>query len=225
MGLDIYVKKAKRPSTMTNNEFKQLGFENAGNVADSDNKKALLRELLKIRRTLPDTESYEFAESYKKKVKKLFKYCSYPEFTLRKLGITYDYNEGKYIIAPTDAIYGDDIVNDILKDAYAPSIAYFRKVNFIYRYFDDRGKLDHNEECAWVDTDDIDDIIEKCEQVLAERDEEFSKETLPTQPGFFFGSLDYDKWYYGDVKDCLKQFKKIRRGLKEDEVAFIVFSW
>ena len=105
---------------------------------------------------------------------------------------------------------------------YEPYDAYFRKVNFLFKYYEDRGKM-YDQCYAFTDVDDIDDIIDKCEQVL--KDHSLAHSLLPTQSGFFFGSTDYDDWYFSDVKDCLKQMKKYRKLLKEGVTGYVIFSW
>jgi hypothetical protein len=105
---------------------------------------------------------------------------------------------------------------------YEPYDAYFRKVNFLFKYYEDRGKM-YDQCYAFTDVDDIDDIIDKCEQVL--KDHSLAHSLLPTQDGFFFGSTDYDDWYFSDVKDCLKQMKKYRKLLKDGVTGYVIFSW
>jgi hypothetical protein len=48
------------------------------------------------------------------------------------------------------------------------------------------------------------DIIEDGKVIL---DPETAKELLPTQSGFFFGSVEYDKWYVSDLVDTLEILK------------------
>jgi hypothetical protein len=51
-------------------------------------------------------------------------------------------------------------------------------------------------------------------------------ELLPTRAGFFFGSTDYDEWYFKDVEDVRKQFKKLLDGFNEDtDVIYVIMSW
>ena len=105
---------------------------------------------------------------------------------------------------------------------YEPYDAYFRKVNFLFKYYEDRGKM-YEQWYAFTDADDIDDLIDRCEQVL--KDHSLAHSLLPTQSGFFFGGTDYDDWYFSDVKDCLKQMKKYRKLLKEGVTGYVIFSW
>lgn len=231
MGLDIYLHKVKVLGE-TKNEFKAEGFRNASEVADKQGKASLEKALENAKKYLDKkheisslVDSGEYAKLYEKRIKSLFKYFDYPQFSLDKLGVTYDYKTGKYSITPTNGIFELQTREDILKRFYAPYIAYWRKVNFLYAYFDNKGLLDHESECAWVDVEDIKDIISRCEKVLADKYDVTNNELLPTQSGFFFGSTDYDSWYYSDVKDTIKKLKKVLKGLKDDEQLYIVFSW
>ena len=98
--------------------------------------------------------------------------------------------------------------------------AYFRKVNFIYRYF---GEKLVDESCI-VTKAEIEDIIERCKKVLA--DHSLAKELLPTCDGFFFGSTDYDNWYFKDVEDCQKQMEKLLEDYDETtDVIWVDMSW
>lgn len=103
-----------------------------------------------------------------------------------------------------------------------PDAAYFRKVNSIYAYFADR--LD-DETCV-VTKADIIDIMNKATEVLSEHDEETSMKLLPTQGGFFFGSTDYDDWYYEDMITILKEFGKLLKDWTDDnDIVFVHMSW
>lgn len=105
--------------------------------------------------------------------------------------------------------------------------AYFRKVNFIYAFFQDNLV---NEECL-VSADDIKELIDTCVDVLkhhkTDSDEgyDYAMANLPTQSGFFFGSTKYDKWYWHDVEDCLTQMRKLHKKLKEGDMVQWYFSW
>ena len=66
-------------------------------------------------------------------------------------------------------------------------------------------------------------IIYKCERIL--KDNSLAHALLPTQNGFFFGSTDYDGWYFSDVKDCLKQMKQFLKLFKKPGTAYVIFSW
>ena len=103
---------------------------------------------------------------------------------------------------------------------YADADAYFRKVNFVYKYFEP--KLE--DECCFVTKSDLEDMIMRCDMVL--ENPKKAHELLPTRAGFFFGSTDYDEWYFKDVEDVRKQFKKLLDGFNEDtDVIYVCMSW
>ena len=75
-------------------------------------------------------------------------------------------------------------------------------------------------------TSELEDLIAKCKAVLEKRDEELSKVTLPTTAGFFFGSTDYDEWYYKDCEDAIEQFTKLLEDFDpHKDVIWVVMSW
>ena len=71
-------------------------------------------------------------------------------------------------------------------------VAYFRKVNFLIPFFG------YEENCSNIEIDkyQVEDLIEACKEVLANHDK--ASFLLPTQEGFFFGSTDYDDWYFDE---------------------------
>ena len=220
MGLDIYLHKVKVGND-SKAEFKSKGFDNAREIADNANREALKRAFKRVVSALEKAD--DMNELYDKKVRSLLKYFSYPQYYLRKIGVGGHYGNNKYeiTIEPTTDIFNEGIVNEIIEKSWAPYIAYWRKVNFIYAYFDSRGLLDHDSECAWADREELEDILSRCENVLKEKDPTL----LPTQSGFFFGSTDYNEWYYYDVRETKKQLKKVLKSLKDDEVCWFRFSW
>lgn len=103
-----------------------------------------------------------------------------------------------------------------------PLDGYFRKVNCIYAYFADR--LD-DEKCI-VTKDDLEDIMTRAIKVLKAHDEEVSEQLLPTCSGFFFGSTDYDEYYYEKVAYILEVFGKLLNNWTDDEdLVYVAMSW
>lgn len=112
-------------------------------------------------------------------------------------------------------------VNEII-DSYASyEDMYYRKVNFLYAFFSE--KLD-NEECI-VTRHDCEQIIKFGELILENRDLDLAKKLLPTQSGFFFGSTEYDDYYFMDVKDAVEQFKEYLEEWTDDTIGWVYFSW
>ena len=77
-------------------------------------------------------------------------------------------------------------------------VGYFRKVNFLVKYFEELGFDVENQIPFPIDIDMVKDLLSRCNEVL--NDHSKAKELLPTVSGFFFGSTDYDEWYFKDVE-------------------------
>lgn len=50
-----------------------------------------------------------------------------------------------------------------------------------------------------ISKEDAEELLSKCKEVLLNHSK--GSELLPTTSGFFFGSTDYDKYYYRDVEN------------------------
>lgn len=79
-------------------------------------------------------------------------------------------------------------------------LLFFRKVNFLLPFFD------YTENCEDIEINkqQVEDLVDTCKQVLKEKSE--AKTLLPNTKGFFFGSTDYNKMYFNNVKLVLQQF-------------------
>lgn len=210
MGLDIYFRKVK-------NYDGRNDWSEVHEFMEDQNREEVKKVYDGVIKSLSRAKDYD--KAYVRAIKRLSKLFDYPQFDLKPLGVEYDYQTGKYSYTPVDLLTLKEEEDKIVADAYKKEDAYFRKVNFIYAYF--QNKL--VEEEAWVEKSDLEDLISRCEKVLANHT--LAEELLPTQDGFFFGSTDYDEWYYHDVRDCLKQMKKLLKGLKDDEQLFVSMSW
>ena len=109
---------------------------------------------------------------------------------------------------------------DYIIDCYASgNDMYYRKVNFLYAFF---AEALEDEQCV-VTKHDVETIISHCKEVLA--DHSLAEKLLPTQAGFFFGSTDYNEWYFKDVEDVLEKFTKYLEGWDDDTIGWVYFSW
>lgn len=98
-------------------------------------------------------------------------------------------------------------------------IGYFRKVNFLVSYFN---KSKSKNEIK-ITKKEVKELLRLCNIVLKYHKENpddkiVASKVLPTQDGFFFGSTDYDEYYYEDVRavkeyienDLLRQFDNLQ---------------
>lgn len=221
MGLDIYchrVKKSVADAANSNDEI----YAKMNEIAKEEFAKTSSKMLKKLKKDYDTCSPIEYAKVYEKFVMRLKKvvplYKTY-EFYLKRYGYDSYAKEFSSVKTPDEI---ETIFNDELKNISAVSDSYFRKVNFIYEFY--RSEL-VNEECL-VSKGSILELIETCKDVLNHKgDEEYAEEHLPTTGGFFFGSTNYDKWYWEDVKDCLKQMEKLYKKLEDGDLAYWIFSW
>lgn len=87
---------------------------------------------------------------------------------------------------------------------------YWRKANAIHQWFVD--KVQNGEDnCGSysVSHEQLTDLRDTLREVMADMGK--AKELLPPQEGFFFGSTDYDEWYWQDIEYTEKKLSAILR--------------
>ena len=220
MGLDIYFHKVKKARKSKEEPLKT--FQEYSDILNQRAKEKLAKYVDKSLKKLSHaSDKDEYVDEYRK---------IFPKGISRFTQYDWKYKKFCESMRPIEEVRA--FFDDLQRFYYAEEDAYFRKVNFIYHYF--QPKLD--DECAFVTKADIEDIINRCDKILKGlkfKGEEIphekidlAMELLPTQSGFFFGSTDYDKWYFADVKDVRRQMKKLLRGFDEDtDVIYVVMSW
>lgn len=130
------------------------------------------------------------------------------------------------------AIKGDQVSIEERKKTILPykdererkDLAYFRKVNFLVQFVKDLKNVDADEiNCQDVimKRSDIEELLDACEQV--KEDNSLASQLLPTCGGFFFGSVDYDEYYFQDVEDVLKRCKEILEYMDKNPSDVVVF--
>ena len=163
------------------------------------------------------------------------RYFAFVEKLRPLIARNYDFKIYPYTEKILDLPELEEKLNEEVNMAYEEYDMYYRKVNYLFAYFENKGKL-YDECYAFVDRDDIEDIIRRCEEILeaknegdnldeGETPEDLAESLLPTTSGFFFGSTEYDDWYFHDVKDCLNQCKKYLKLLKDGVTGYVIFSW
>ena len=82
-------------------------------------------------------------------------------------------------------------------------VGYWRKANAIHKWFVDN-RQDGIDNCAtyYIDKDDLIKLKELCEKVM--KNPEKAEELLPVTDGFFFGSQEYDEWYFNDIQETIE---------------------
>ena len=118
----------------------------------------------------------------------------------------------------------DDTIKSDRVVGVTEEIMYWRKANHIHRWFIQwcaEGVDECQEIC--VPHDKLAQLVHACIVVL--NNHEMSEELLPTTSGFFFGSTDYDEWYYDSLQELVDTLQPEID--KEDSDSYYIYraSW
>lgn len=120
----------------------------------------------------------------------------------------------------TDIVETAKLTN-VATDIYGVSVevvcAYWRKANMIHAWFvkNVQGGIDDCDS-YYVSREKLLELLTTCRQALFTKDPSL----LPPQAGFFFGNTDIDEWYWADIKDTIKQLKRLSELPDFDELSF-----
>ena len=98
-------------------------------------------------------------------------------------------------------------------------VAYFRKVNFLMAYFNYEGNCEYKP----IGKEEIEELIDRCKKVLDNH--ELADELLPTTSGFFFGSTDYNEWYFNDVESVRTTFEDMLENVDWETEVVEMYCW
>lgn len=78
-------------------------------------------------------------------------------------------------------------------------VLYWRKANAIHNWFV-KNVQDGEDDCReyFVPFEKLEELRDTLSEILANKDK--VEELLPTLHGFFFGSADYDQWYFDEIQ-------------------------
>ena len=117
----------------------------------------------------------------------------------------------------------DDTIKPDRVIGVTEEIMYWRKANHIHKWFVDHC-AEGKDECQeiYVGKDDLSGLVHDCIRVL--NNHALSEQLLPTTSGFFFGSTEYDEYYYGSLKELVDTLEP---ELKEDDDCYYIYraSW
>lgn len=149
-------------------------------------------------------------------------------FYLEKYERQFSFNEEKNVILKYDEDL-KELENDILERNFKSieskyQVGYFRKFNALHSYIVDNF-ADGVDDCkeVYLSKEDIKTIISTLKSV----NEGNASKVLPTQKGFFFGSQEYDEWYFKDIEYAIDLFEKMLKVLetKKGWSAYYQASW
>jgi hypothetical protein len=103
-------------------------------------------------------------------------------------------------------------------------VAYWRKANHIHAWFVKHVQdgVDNCEE-YYVSRDQLQLLLDTCKLVLMQKEE--APNLLPTQEGFFFGSTEYNEYYFSDIQDTIDQLESILKDVPIDWELRYHSSW
>ena len=108
---------------------------------------------------------------------------------------------------------------------YKQEVAYWRKANQVRQWLVDHTDLCSNDNCEIIPVtkDILEQLIKDCEEVIAHPQR--AEEIMPTSAGFFFGSYDYDEWYFEQIQDTIRQIKSILETTDFDNEVIEYTEW
>ncbi len=103
-------------------------------------------------------------------------------------------------------------------------VAYWRKANQIHKWFVDHVQ-NGKDDCGdyYVSREQLQLLLDTCKIVLIDREE--ASQLLPVQEGFFFGSYEYNEYYFSDIQDTIEQLEKVLTEYPEEWAFKYQSSW
>ena len=103
-------------------------------------------------------------------------------------------------------------------------VAYWRKANQIHKWFVDHVQ-NGKDDCGdyYVSREQLQLLLDTCKIVLIDKEE--ASQLLPVQEGFFFGSYEYNEYYFSDIQDTIEQLEKVLTEYPEEWAFKYQSSW
>lgn len=106
---------------------------------------------------------------------------------------------------------------------YNNEVAYWRKANQIRKWFaDNLENFEDNGETP-VKKEDLKKLVTTCKAVL--RNKYRAAELLPPSSGFFFGSQQFDDWYWEDIRYTVETLTKVIKETDWEHDTITYLEW
>ena len=88
-------------------------------------------------------------------------------------------------------------------------VMYWRKANQIRGWLVSHNIIEDDDNCVErpVSNDNLKSLIEDCKAVL--NDHSLAEKLLPCTSGFFFGSDEFDEWYYEQLQETVDKLEPL----------------
>lgn len=102
-------------------------------------------------------------------------------------------------------------------------VAYWRKANAIHNWFIQLHGEEDDGSPIGLGKDNLEELQKICAKVIS--NPELAEELLPTASGFFFGSTEYDEWYFGSVQETHDMIDTILKTIPDEWSFEYQASW
>ena len=108
----------------------------------------------------------------------------------------------------------------------AVNVAYWRKANHIHNWFV-QNVQDGEDDCGQyrVTREQLRELEELCRRVSKDGTGETASKLLPTSEGFFFGTDNYDEYYFEQTDDTAKRLGEILAAIPVGDDFYYQASW
>lgn len=104
-------------------------------------------------------------------------------------------------------------------------VCYWRKANQIRNWIVENCGYPADGNCEEVEItkENLEALIDTCRKVVD--NPKLANELLPCSTGFFFGSQEYDKWYFEDLKNTIATCENIIHDTDWEKEKIIYSDW
>ena len=102
---------------------------------------------------------------------------------------------------------------------------YLRKANHIRKWIVDNTDYNDDDDCRpfVLTKDKLEQLFQACNTVLADKKQ--ADTVMPTSSGFFFGSTDYNDWYFSVVEEVLDVINGWLSDVDFDTEEIVYYEW
>lgn len=100
-------------------------------------------------------------------------------------------------------------------------VAYFRKFNALLKWVDTHVKEVENLKDVILGKDDLQKLLDTLDVI----NDKNCHELFATTQGFFFGSTEYDEWYWQDINDLKTVIQKLLNEVDFERMVVYFHAW